>query len=430
MKATLTPTRLICAIVAATAATSLAALTANATLPYSYPLPLPPLGEGKSMITPDRAFGKEFSHDLDITSAPPGGGPDPAQVIAWDGQLPGSGTADGLDFSLPAPPFSTSGNFQVDALANSHDLFFKSLLVMDATGGVSFPDRSHLVFSVDDVAHGAFPAPPGPFPIPAGGPILTTGGNLIGGAGEISFERAGAFAPPSTQGVWATQAEIDGMTLPRDVDGLEIWGPEPVSVAAGGDASGSGDSDKYSVDTDIMTGFPGGAPHSVWNYDISGGTGSSPYIAHSLVTSLVALLLEASNINPEHVNLDALMVQDDFGEDTRFDPGDKIIFSIRQIAATFAPDGSGFFATGSEIFWMDGASTMAAPVGGFLFHGGHPWDKAYAMTHMQTDVLGPDGLVRVQLDLNALEAIGVPEPASAMLLLVGMTAVAVLRRRS
>jgi hypothetical protein len=125
------------------------------------------------------------------------------------------------------------------------------------------------------------------------------------------------------------------------------------------------------------------------------------------------------------------MVQDDFGPDTRFDPGDKIIFSIRQVPATFAPDGSGFLATGAEIFWMDGASTPAAPVGGFLFHGGHFWDKAYALSDMQTVVPGPQGPVRVQLDINALEAIGrVPEPASAMLMLIGMAAVAALRRRS
>ena len=74
---------------------------------------------------------------------------------------------------------------------------------------------------------------------------------------------------------------------------------------------------------------------------------------------------------------------------------------------------------------------MAGPLtGGFLFHGGHFWDKDYALTHMQTIIDGPDGPVRVQLDINALEAIGVPEPASAMLLLFGMTVVMVLRRRS
>jgi hypothetical protein len=280
MTATFIRPRLICAIVAAAVATSLAARTANATLPYSYPLPAPSLSEGKSVITPDRAFGKEFSHDLDITSAPPGGGPDPAQVIAWDGQPfpPGSGTADGLDYSFPAPPFSTSGNFQVDALANTHDAFFKSLLRMGDAGGVIFPDRAHLVFSIDDLAHTVLPAGLLPVPIPAGGPILTTGGNVIGGAGEISFEHAGAFHPPSSQGLWAPLPQVNGMPLPRDVDGLEIWGPEPVSVPPGGDASGSGDSDKYSVDTDITALSAAGAPISVWNYDISGGTGSSPYI--------------------------------------------------------------------------------------------------------------------------------------------------------
>jgi hypothetical protein len=136
-------------------------------------------------------------------------------------------------------------------------------------------------------------------------------------------------------------------------------------------------------------------------------------------------------LNPEDVNLDALMVQDDFGTGDKFEPGDKILFSIEQIVATFAPPpGAGFIATGSEIFWLDGASTPAAPVGGFLFHGGHLWDKAYAIAAMQTIVPGPDGPLRVQLDLDALEAIaGTPEPSSVVLVLFGMTAGCAVRRR-
>ena len=95
----------------------------------------------------------------------------------------------------------------------------------------------------------------------------------------------------------------------------------------------------------------------------------------------------------------------------RFDPGDQIIFSIEQVPTTAAPDGSGFFATGSELFVLDGASMPGAPVGSFLTHGGHVWDKAFALASMVTSVTTPaGGVVDVQLDVNAIEAIGVPEP--------------------
>jgi hypothetical protein len=398
-----------------------AAQRADATIQYSNPGPFAPALPGKALASPAQVPGKEYSHDFDISAAPPGGGADPAQVIAFDGL---GGTADGLDFSLPAPPFSTSGQFQVDALANAHDALFKPLLNMNARG-VVFPDQSHLVFSVDHLAHTVLGAGLLPVAIPPGGPVVTSGGNAIGGAGEISYELAGTFHPPNTQGIWATQAQVNAMPLPRDVDALELWGPEPGNVPLGGDASPFGDSNKYSVDSDISTGAFVPA-FSVWNYDSVAG--SSPYVSHALVVSLVQSLLNEPNFNPEEIDLDALMVQDDVSEDTRFDPGDKILFSIRQVAHTFAIDGTGFQSTGSEIFWMDGASTVAAPVGGFLFHGGHLWDKAYALANMRTLVPGPDGLVAAMLDLNALEAVGVPEPASAVLVLLGLTAVGSLRR--
>jgi hypothetical protein len=366
---------------------------------------------------PWQVHGKEYSHDLDETAVAPGGAPDPAQVIAWDGVL--GGTQDGLDYSLPAPPFSTSGNFQVDALGNSHDALFKSLLRMDINE-VLFPDEAHLVFSFDDVAHTVIGSGLQQVAINSAGPILTSGGNLVGGAGEITYELAGAFHPPSKQGIWATQAQINGMPVPRDLDGLELWGPEPAT---------SDDSDKYSVDVDTSTAGGGIAAQSVWNYDTTGANlGSSPYISHALVASVVRSLLDEPSLTDEQINLDALMVQDDNMPDTRFDPGDKILFSIRQIAAT-AGLPSGFVATGSEIFWMDGASTVAAPVGGYLFHGGHLWDKAYALANLRTSVFVGDALTEAVLDLDALEAIGIPEPAGAMLLLVGLAALAGVHRQ-
>jgi hypothetical protein len=295
-------------------------------------------------------------------------------------------------------------------------------------GQLDQPDMAHLVYSIDDAARTSLANGLLPISVPAAGPVVLPA-NIIGGAGEISYELAGAFHPANSHGLWASQTDVNGMPTPRDVDGLELWGPEPKNVPIGSDASAFADSDKYSVDTDISTGV--GGAFSVWNYDTSGGTGSTPYVGHALVTALVQSLLDEPNLNPELINLDALMVQDDVSLPTRFDPGDKIIFSIRQVAATFAADGSGFQTTGSEIFWMDGASTVAAPVGNYLFHGGHLWDKAYALTHMTTVLMGPEGQpVKAQLDLNALEAVGSPEPTSALLMLIGVLAISCFARRS
>jgi hypothetical protein len=123
------------------------------------------------------------------------------------------------------------------------------------------------------------------------------------------------------------------------------------------------------------------------------------------------------------------MVQDIAGEDTRFDPGDKILFSIRQVPSLTA-GGPGYQATGSEIFWMDGASTVAAPVGGYLFHGGHRWDKAYALANLRTQIAVGGEMLDAVLDLNALEAIGVPEPSAiALCLLAGMIGMTARGRR-
>lgn len=407
------PARTALLSIAATAVL-LASSSVHATILYSNPGPFVTPIPDQRFARPWQVPGKEYSHDSDQSAAAPGGVGDPAQVIAWDG-LQG-GTADGLDYSTPAPPFSTNGEFQVDALANSHDALFKSLMILE-TAKVAFPDEAHLVFSFDDLAHTVLGSGLQAVTIPSAGPIATSGGKIVGGAGELSYELAGAFHPPSKQGIWATQAQINGMPLPDDVDGLDLWGPEPATTD---------DADKFSVDADTS-----GGGYSVWSYDISGAMlGSSPYISHDLVASLVRkyLELDESDFPDEMINVDALMVQDDIVPDTEFGPGDKILFSIRQVTATAAPDG--FFATGSEIFYLDGSSTVGAPVGGFLQHGGHLWDKAYALANFTTQVIiDGESTADAVLDLNALEAIGIPEPASITLLLLGLATLPGRRRR-
>lgn len=251
--------------------------------------------------------------------------------------------------------------------------------------------------------------------MPSAGPIVLPIGT-IAGAGEISYELAGAFSPPSTVGTWAVQDDVNKMPRPIDVDGLEVWGPEPALT---------GDANKYSLDTDVF-GLPPGGGVSVWN--LSG----TPYILQSTIASAVGTLLDLPTVvDPEFINLDALMVQDVTGDPDIFerDPtgggdNDSIIFSIRQI-----PDGVGsYYATGSELFVLDGAGSIS-----FLEHGGHVWDLAYALTAF--DVWFEDQNNYGVLDINAIEAISesvVPEPASCIMLLLGLVGLSsrAKRRRS
>jgi hypothetical protein len=376
-----------------------------------------PGGFGPGVAPPSVVPGKEYSHDMDQETAPPGGILDPQQVIAWDGS---GGVADGVDFSLTRPNYEPDD--QVDAIANRGDHLFKQLL-----GGDDTVDNAHLIFSHDDMIS-LYTTPPGggvfpsPFLVPSAGPVSISNGNLIGGAGELSVETAFAFTPASSQGFWATQASINFMPRPVDVDGVEVWGPEPAFTA---------DADKYSLDVDFFSGT------SVW----SSPTGSS-YISHSAIVAAVTSLLGpvGSGVLPyptfidgdDAINLDALMVKDiipgegdandTFDRDPAGGIGDRIIFSIRQIINPSDP--TGYYATGSELFVLDASGAVS-----FLKHGGHVWDKAYALTDLVLPATLVNGLAVI--DINAIEAISqgvVPEPTSAVLMLFAMAACGLRRR--
>ena len=105
--------------------------TALATKPYTGLSGGVPGGLGPGLASPSIVPGKEYSHDLDQTTAGAGGGSDPEQVIAWDGS---GGTADGLDYSF------TRGtgvpDDEVDAIANRGDHLFVQLI-----GSAAVPDQ-------------------------------------------------------------------------------------------------------------------------------------------------------------------------------------------------------------------------------------------------------------------------------------------------
>lgn len=364
----------------------------QATIPYTTaggPFP----GFGPGLITPFSVGGKEYSHDSDSTTIGAGAFSPPPfdaeQIIAWDGI---GGTIDVTDYTGTRPIYTPDD--EIDAIANRRDFAYVEVKT----------EIAHLVFSIDDMSFaypGGVGGPAVAVPVPSTGPILTPVGP-IGGAGEISFELGTAFgALPSTVGTWAIQPDINGMPFPDDIDGTEVWGPEPPLA----------DADKYSLDMDIASGIlPGGAV-SVWN-----GSGT-PYISHAAIVGAVVSLL-GPDVDPDLINLDALMVQDVAGDPDRFDdgiagPGDEIIFSIRQIPSPGDP--SGYYATGSELFILPAVGPAS-----FLKHGGHLWDKGYAL--FAFNVGGPNA--PHVLDVNAIEAVGefaVPEPASLSLVLLGLS---------
>jgi len=385
-----------------------------ATVPYGSVAPgTPSIGPG--IAPPSLVPGKEYSHDRDHMITAVGTAPDPGQIVAWDGS---GGVANGLDYSFSRLLWTIDQD--IDATANHIDFLFNQLRMDDA----------HLIFSVDDMYVLYSAGVPGPALLPSAGPVPLGNGNTIGGAGEYSYELGvvGGANLPDMQGVWATQPMINAMPFPDDVDGLELWGPEPALT---------GDTDKYSLDTDILSFgavIPGDAV-SVWN-----GSGT-PYISHSAIVSAVTSLLgpvppSAINLTPDGpfegrdgVNLDALMVQDLVGSPDSFDRdptggdtfGDLIIFSIEQMADPVDPDG--YYATGSELFVLDAAGGVT-----FLAHGGHLWDHAYALATF--DVWAGHTNNRGVLDINAIEAVTqgvVPEPGSIALL--GLGALTLIRRR-
>ena len=211
---------LTCGVLVAALGTGPAAL---ATIPYSGAGGVSP-GFGPAVIVPSLVGGKEYSHDFDSTTIGAGAiGPAPfdaEQIIAWDGV---GGTTDVTDFTGTRPTYSLDDD--VDAIANRRDFGYREL----------HTEKSHLLFSLDDKFHFVTFGSVSPAFIPPGTPAGVTlgNGNVVGGSGEISYE-LGLIGgnPADTQALWAGQAAINGMPLPDDVDGLEVWGPEPPAADA------------------------------------------------------------------------------------------------------------------------------------------------------------------------------------------------------
>jgi PEP-CTERM motif len=235
-------------------------------------------------------------------------------------------------------------------------------------------DRSALIFSVGDAAAG------------------------IGDA-NIYLEHAASYSGPKAPSIWATPLEIDAMTGIHDVDGLEVWGDDLVD-----------DSDRYSLYGDPFFDLAPGISEkvAVWGYTAGAST------PHTLTRDLaIAMDLQFVGIGlggplygqlVESMDVDAMMVS-----------GARLTFSIAplDLSAFGLPN-----FDGGEIFEYDDPSMPTK----FLDHGGHLWNTAF-------DVRGTFHVLTE--NVNAIEAISIPEPASLLLMLggaLGLWAMAFRRR--
>lgn len=191
-------------------------------------------------------------------------------------------------------------------------------------------------------------------------------------------------------GVWAQPTDVDAAIPPIDLDGLELWGGDQAD-----------DSDRYSLAGDPFVQFPANAAKvAIWDYTALGNI-SNP---HTLTTDLAAAIdLQLAGVGVggpiwshlvELMDVDAIMTF-----------GTQVTFSIQPIdLSQFGPLPN---FDGGEIFLYDGPGIPTS----FLVQGGYTWDTAL-------DIMGTFGVPSENID--ALEAVSVPEPSSVILLLVGM----------
>ncbi|MCK4850142.1 MAG: PEP-CTERM sorting domain-containing protein [Phycisphaerae bacterium] len=182
-------------------------------------------------------------------------------------------------------------------------------------------------------------------------------------AGDIKYQ----MEQTDINGTWATPTMINATSPPDDVDALEIWGSDSEDNA-----------NMFSLTDDIMG-------VAVYKYDSD---------LHTATEYISSDALKAAIGTTEQIDLDAMMVMDAIGEEEdEFASGDSIMFSIRE---TLSDDGA--FDGGEIWVWNFDYGTAV-----FLTHGGEIWDTAHTV--------GLDFGVGTE-EVNALEALSVPEPIS------------------
>lgn len=322
---------------------------------------------GKDVPFPPQVPGKEYSEDPDRNGNPLHT-PNPGQVIAWDGTGGTTNTSNFLTLWNPQSGIPAPASFQVDALANREDLLFYPVIY----------DRVPLVFSTG-----------------------LPGGPRTDYDNYIFYERPNHKVllpfPYKEIGVWATPAQINQVE-PNNVEGLELWAPvqDPTvpledrvnSVLLNGPELPVDDANRYS-----LLGDPLGC--SVFK-----SNGDCLFLKADIAAAITPLF-PGLDITDAKIDLDGLMTWEN-----------DILFSLKPIDgdndAIITDNDPSKDLDGGEIFvWR---ATKPAK---FLIHGGHVWDTAF---NVKDTVEFWTGL-KVNENIDALEAVAVPEPSTFLSLL-------------
>jgi hypothetical protein len=221
--------------------------------------------------------------------------------------------------------------------------------------------------------------------------VSTSFDQMLGGNVALAAERpSGAVQSFATSTQIVNHPHIGGQL--RDIDSVDLWGREEQPHAA-----------FYSFRDDPFN-------TSVYTLQVLAPGFLQPYLS----TGQIAGAIGNTNLAPL-IDVDGLMVHDVGTATNPFDgtfgPGDSVMFSIAPIPN---PEGGDFYDGGEIWVWNFGAPAQ------FLKHGGHLWDTAF-------NVGGTFGVQTENID--ALEAVSVPEPAVTALLLVGLTCLSMIRRK-
>ncbi len=339
--------------------------------PFVQPAP------GPHIPWPKNVPGKEYSDRFDKdTQEPPV--LDPEQNIYWDGN---GGRQDTFDYS-GSRAGDTDPAREVDALANHQDALFWDVIANQAA--LLFSTGSTTLLLPGDSRAAVYNASPD--------------------YNQLGIHEKSVLFESIRGGIdfWAKPPEIDQAGV-NDLDGLEVWSSvSPTSSQYPSPADPTpDDADMYSLLGDPLI---NGIRTSVWYYNpitqISNSYITAAQIAAAINRPDIANL---ANI----IDLDGLMVWDG-GNIGQWDNSDAILFSVMPIDANLdgiiTPNINGGDIDGGEIWsWQFGQ-----PLAQFLNHGGHLWDTAF-------NVKLATGAVNENID--ALEAVAVPEPSTFLSLL-------------
>jgi len=322
------------------------------------------LGQLNPVPPPKDVSGKVISDYIYTGDQQSNGTQNPHMTRDWDGT---GDTTDSLDYTnslgfVLAPGAAAP---DVDALANTRDLFFNQLVT----------DQATLLVSPKVLQN-----------------------DPAGGLNEIYFRTSSLHG--SLPGVWAKNApDIGGAppvgdnVPPEGIDALEVWGGQDHNVFS-----------LYNDPFDVT-----GRKVSLFLHDIVNNS-TSAYIYNDDIRTALGL-----TSNDPEIDVDGLMVFDDLA-DGRFFTGDSILFSVSENQSLGGP-----FHGGEIWVWNFGGPAT------FLNHGGVVWDTVNQPALLFGWGGGPGEPINDINALEAIYF--VPEPSSWLIAAVGIVLLGGFRAR-